>query len=81
LVADLKHDCEMKGRKTWCRREQHIAHLRPFFGGMRIAPITSSHLSAYADQAGKGSSGLCYGEPRTRLPAPHDDARAAAFTA
>jgi hypothetical protein len=47
LVADLKSDYEKKGCKTWQRR-QHIAHLRPHFGGMRAAAITSSHLNEYA---------------------------------
>ncbi len=48
LVADLKNDYEKKGRKTWKRREQHIAHLRPYFGGRRAAAITSSQLNEYA---------------------------------
>jgi integrase len=48
LVADLMTDYEKKGRKTWQRRQQHIAHLRPHFGGMRVAAINSSHLNEYA---------------------------------
>lgn len=48
LIGDLKTEYAMKGRKTWERREQHLAHLKPFFGKMRVKGITTERLNAYA---------------------------------
>ena len=47
LIEDLRNDYILQGRKTWSRREQHIEHLRPVFGGMRAIAITSNRLQAY----------------------------------
>jgi integrase len=47
LVEDLKLDYELKGPKTWSRREEHLEHLRPMFGGMRVKAITTPRLQAY----------------------------------
>src|SRR5690242_10026073 len=48
LIEDLKTEYAMKGRKTWSRREEHLAHLKPFFGMMRVKAITTERLNAYA---------------------------------
>ena len=47
LIDDLKTEYAMKGRKTWDRREQHLAHLKPVFGMMRVRSITTEKLKAY----------------------------------
>jgi len=47
LIDDLKTDYALKDRKTWDRREQHLAHLKPFFGMMRVRSITTEKLTAY----------------------------------
>jgi integrase len=46
-VDDLKKDYTLKGRKTWKRREQHLDHLRPVFGGMLVKAITTERLQGY----------------------------------
>ncbi|UCD30936.1 MAG: tyrosine-type recombinase/integrase, partial [Desulfobacterales bacterium] len=47
LVVLLQQEYEMKGRKTWGRRLQHIAHLRKSFSGIRIKAIASEQLGNY----------------------------------
>ena len=47
LVVVLQQEYEMKGRKTWGRRLQHITHLRKSFGGIRIKAISSEQLGNY----------------------------------
>ena len=47
LIEELKNDYILKRRKTWKLREQHLAHLRPVFGGMRVKGITTPKLQAY----------------------------------
>src|SRR5512146_2275042 len=47
LVEDLRLEYEIKGLKTWSRREEHLQRLRPMFGGMRVKAITTSRLQAY----------------------------------
>jgi hypothetical protein len=56
LIADLKTEYAMKGRKTWARREQHLAHLKPFFGKMRVKGITTERLNAYATERLEGKA-------------------------
>jgi integrase len=48
LIENLKSDYVLKRRKTWNLREQHLAHLKPVFGGMRVTAITTPKLQAYA---------------------------------
>ena len=47
LIQDLKAEYTLKGRKTWKRREQHLAHLKPVFGGIRVTAITTERLKVY----------------------------------
>jgi hypothetical protein len=47
LIEGLKNDYILKRLKTWKLREQHLAHLKPVFGGMRAKAITTSKLQAY----------------------------------
>lgn len=47
LIEGLKNDYILKRRKTWNLREQHLAHLKPVFGGMRAKAITTPKLQAY----------------------------------
>ncbi len=47
LVVLLQQDYELKGRKTWGRRLQHIAHLKKSFGGIRTRAINSEKLGKY----------------------------------
>ncbi len=47
LVEDMKREYQLKGLKTWRRREQHIARLRPVFGGMRVKAITTRRLQDF----------------------------------
>ena len=47
LIEELKNDYILKRRKTWKLREQHLAHLKPVFGGMRVKGITTPKLQAY----------------------------------
>jgi len=47
LVLLLQQDYELKGRKTWGRRLQHIAHLKKSFGGIRTKSINSEKLGKY----------------------------------
>ncbi len=47
LVLLLQQDYELKGRKTWGRRLQHIAHLKKSFGGIRTKTINSEKLGKY----------------------------------
>ncbi len=57
LVELLKREYQLKGRKTWSRREQHICHLRPVFGGMRVKAITTERLQVYANKRlGQGAA-------------------------
>ena len=46
-MEDLKREYQLKGLKTWSRREQHLAHLRPVFWGMRVKAITTPKLQDY----------------------------------
>ncbi len=50
LIKGLKNDYVVRGRKTWQRREQHLAHLRPAFGGMRVRAITTERLQNYVNK-------------------------------
>src|SRR5215472_13879246 len=57
LVEDLRREYEFKGLKTWSRREEHLAHLRPMFGGMKVKAITTSRFQAYVlKRQGEGAS-------------------------
>ena len=47
LIGLLELENQLKGRKTWTRRLQHIGHLRKFFGGMRVRLITSDQIQHY----------------------------------
>ena len=47
LIELMEGDYQLKGRKTWKRRLQHIGHLRQSFGGMRIKAITSDRVQQY----------------------------------
>ncbi len=47
LVLLLQQEYELKGRKTWGRRVEHIKHLRKSFGGIRICAISSEKLGVY----------------------------------
>jgi len=47
LVDDLRTEYVMKGRKTWSRREEHLAHLKPVFGMTRVKTITTDKLKDY----------------------------------
>ena len=47
LIELLKQEYAIKGRKTWSRREQHIAHLKKVFGGIRVKAIASEKLGNY----------------------------------
>ncbi len=47
LIEELRNEYVLKGRKTWRRREQHIAHLKPVFGGMLVKAITTDRLKKY----------------------------------
>ena len=50
LVILIKQEYALKGRKTWKRREQHIAHLKKVFGGIRVKAITSEKLQGYVQK-------------------------------
>ncbi len=57
LIEDLKRDYELKGRKTWTRRLQHLAHLKDVFAGMRVKAITTDRLQEYVTRRkGEGAS-------------------------
>ena len=57
LEKDLQLDYELKGRKTWIRRLQHLAHLRKMFGQMRVKSITTDRLQQYiSKRMGEGAS-------------------------
>ena len=47
LIEGLKNDYILKRLKTWKLREQHLAHLKPVFGGMRSKAITTPKLQSY----------------------------------
>jgi integrase len=47
LIALLELDYQLKARKTWSRRLQHIEHLRKSFGRMRVKSITSDRIQHY----------------------------------
>jgi len=47
LIGLLELDYQLKGRRTWIRRLQHIGHLRKSFGGMRVKSITSERVHHY----------------------------------
>ena len=50
LEKDIQLDYELKGRKTWSRRQQHLAHLRKVFGKMKIKLITTDRLETYVSK-------------------------------
>jgi len=50
LVELLKQEYALKGRKTWVRREQHIAHLKRMFGEIKVKTITSEKLQRYVQK-------------------------------
>ncbi len=50
LIEGLKNDYVLEGRKTWRRREQHLTHLRPAFGGMHVRAITTGRLQNYVNK-------------------------------
>jgi integrase len=50
LVELLKQEYTLKGRKTWSRREQHIAHLKKVFGRIRVKAIASEKLGHYVSR-------------------------------
>ena len=50
LIEGLKRDYELKGRTTWTRRVQHIAHLKTVFGGVRVKAIRTEHLQGYVSK-------------------------------
>ena len=47
LIRLLEVDYQLKGRKTWVRRLQHIAHLRKSFSKVRLKAITSEQIQHY----------------------------------
>ena len=47
LIPLLKREYEIKGRKTWNRREQHLVHLLKVFGGVKVKLINSDRLQTY----------------------------------
>src|SRR5262250_1768649 len=47
LIEELRNDYILKQRKTWNLREQHLAHLKAVFGGVRAKAITTPKLQAY----------------------------------
>jgi len=47
LEKEIKLDYELKGRKTWIRRLQHLAHLRKVFGQMKVKSIITDRLQQY----------------------------------
>ncbi|NGZ98490.1 MAG: site-specific integrase [Nitrospira sp. WS110] len=50
LVEDLKRDYRLRGLKTWTRRQYNLDRLKPVFGGMRIAAITTQRLQEFVDK-------------------------------
>ena len=50
LVEDLKQDYTLRGLRTWDRRENCLAHLKPVFGGMLAKGITSERLKGYIEK-------------------------------
>ncbi len=50
LIEDLRRDYELKGRKTWPRRLQHLIHLRKAFQNMRAKAITTDRLQEYVSR-------------------------------
>jgi len=48
LIDLLELDYQLKGRKTWTRRLQHIEHLKKSFGGMRVKSITSDRIQQFS---------------------------------
>lgn len=50
LVELLKQEYSLKVRKTWTRREQHIAHLKKSLGGMRVRTITSDRVQHHINR-------------------------------
>ena len=47
LEQALQLDYQLKGRKTWSRRQTHLAHLRHVFGKMKVTRITTDRLEDY----------------------------------
>jgi integrase len=47
LEEDLKQEYQIRGLKTWSRREEHLKHLRPVFKGMKITAINTARLREY----------------------------------
>jgi integrase len=56
LFEELKNDYIFKRRKTWKLREQHLAHLKPVFGGMRAKAITTPKLQTYMTKRLEGEA-------------------------
>jgi len=57
LEKEIKLDYELKGRKTWIRRLQHLAHLRKVFGQMKVKSIITDRLQQYiSKRMGEGAS-------------------------
>ncbi|MCC2641040.1 MAG: putative Phage integrase [Nitrospira sp.] len=47
LIEDLKQDYALRGLRTWSRREDCLAHLKPVFWGMLVKGITTEKLKGY----------------------------------
>ena len=47
LISLLEVEYQLKGRKTWTRRLQNIAHLRKSFGRVRVKAVTSDRIQHY----------------------------------
>jgi integrase len=47
IAEDLLNDYRINGKKSLNRAERSTRHLKHFFGGMRVADITSSKVEAY----------------------------------
>ena len=50
LIEDFKQDYTLRGLRTWDRRENCLAHLKPVFGGMLAKGITSERLKGYIEK-------------------------------
>ena len=57
LVEGLRRDYQLKGHKSWRRREEHLTHLREDFKARKVKTITTNHLQAYVTRRlGEGAA-------------------------
>ena len=51
LAQDILRDYKVKERKSWDATEgRWRLHLKPFFGGMRAADVTTAHINQYIEK-------------------------------